>query len=123
MRSLYNSSLGTPTQEEREKRKLWQQLESVGRVINQIVGMADMFGQFGPSPTAPVKGKYEGFDTKPAEAAETPGKEQEERLVNWKEGKFDAAAAIVRGVVRTALHFYPIPCQVSSANGESRTFA
>ena len=115
--------MGTPTQEEREKRKLWQQLESVGRVINQIVGMADMFGQFGPSPTAPVKGKYEGFDTKPAEAAETPGKEQEERLVNWKEVKFDAAAAIVRGVVRTSLRFYPHSVRVSSANGESRTFA
>jgi hypothetical protein len=69
----------------------------VGRVINQIVGMADMFGQFGPSP-APAR-KYQGFNTKPA-GPEEP--KEQEKPINWKEVKFDAAAAIVRGVVRAA---------------------
>lgn len=102
--STLTEARATPTQEEREKRKLWQQLESVGRVINQIVGMADMFGQFGPSP-APAR-KYQGFDTKPS-GPEEP--KEQEKPTNWKEVKFDAAAAIVRGVVRAASPHYSNP--------------
>jgi hypothetical protein len=62
-------------------------------VINQIIGMADMFGQFGPSPVAR---KEEGVATKPLKPAEP----KEEKPIKWKEVKFDATAAIVREVVR-----------------------